>query len=470
MWDETGRGLAAHAVMLRDADIVDDSIAASLLTAIDGARRGIPTQVEDSLALVAAFDDRVDSLIAAGATGAVRIARARHDLAATAQRLVLRDRLLALAVAQDASRLALLDLADEHVFTLLPVWSGSSVLQPTNFAHFLTGTIAPLGRSARTLRGVYEDLDRSPLGAAALAGPGLPIDREETAELLGSEGPVESTFDALSAVDVFVAAGGAAAASIAPPRRLVSELMLWLRTEPNALRLADELLAPPDANLPHFRPPAALERLVAEARRVEADAAAITSMTRDISYGPVAEMADDAVEITGSALIRASGAHEVFAAIISGSIEINRAWLARNAGHALITSGDLADFFMAEQAIDPASSRDIAALTTSRARQEGLQASAITPAIIDAAALLVIGRELGVEIERLGAYLAPRRFIEKRTVLGGPAASAIREYLALERTRLDTDQQWLEQKRRRIGLAAENLEIRSREILEAASG
>src|SRR5215204_6567277 len=148
MWEAIGRGLAAHAVMLRDSVIVDDSIAASLLTGIDGARRGLPSDVLGSLALVAAFDDRVDSLIAAGAAGAVRIARARHDLAATAQRLVLRDRALALAAALDASRTAVVDLAESHVFTLMPVWSGSSRLQPTNVAHFLTGTVAPLGRSA----------------------------------------------------------------------------------------------------------------------------------------------------------------------------------------------------------------------------------------------------------------------------------------------------------------------------------
>src|SRR5215213_10708349 len=204
MWEAIGRALAAHAVMLRDSAIVDDSIAASLLTAIDAARRGAPPAVPGSLALVAAFDDRVDSLIAAGAAGAIRIARARHDLAATAQRLVLRDRALALASALDTTRSALIDLAESHVFTLMPVWSGSSPLQPTNVAHFLTGTIAPLGRSARMLRALYDELDRSPLGSAAVVGPGLPVDRDETSDLLGSEGPVESTFDALSAVDHLV--------------------------------------------------------------------------------------------------------------------------------------------------------------------------------------------------------------------------------------------------------------------------
>jgi argininosuccinate lyase len=253
-------------------------------------------------------------------------------------------------------------------------------------------------------------------------------------------------------------------------RRLASELILWLRTEPQALRLADELLAAPDANLPHFRPPALLERLAADARQVESDAAAIASMTRDIPYGPVGELADLPAETAGSALSRAATSHATFAMVLDGPIEINRAWLARNAGQALITSGDLTDFFMAEEALDPAAAREIAAMTTSRARQEGLEASAITPAMIDAAALLVIGRELGIEIERLGAYLAPRRFIEKRTVLGGPAAPAVRDYLSLERNRLAADRRWLEEKRRRIALAEENLEIRTREILDAVAG
>jgi len=456
--------------MLRDSDIVDDSISASLLTAIDSARRGVPPDVPGSLGLVAAFDDRVDSLIAGGAAGAVRIARARHDLAATAQRLVLRDRALALAAALDTSRTAVIDLAESHVFTLMPVWSGSSPLQPTNVAHFLTGTIAPLGRSARMLRALYDELDRSPLGSAAVVGPGLPVDRDETADLLGNEGPVESTFDALSAVDHLVGAGDVAAASVTPVRRLTAELMLWLRSEPQALRLADELRAAPDANLPQYRPPALLERLVADARQVESDAAAIASLTRDIPYGPVGEMADLAAETAGSALSRAATAQVTFAMVLGGPIEINRAWLARNAGQAFVTSGDLTDFFMAEEALDPSAAREIAALTTSRARQEGLEASAITPAMIDAAALLVIGRELGIEIERLGAYLAPRRFIEKRTVLGGPAAPAVREYLGLERNRLEADQRWLEEKRRRIALAEENLEIRTREILDTVSG
>ncbi|MGH2613910.1 MAG: lyase family protein, partial [Thermomicrobiales bacterium] len=269
-----------------------------------------------SLALVGAFDERVDSLVAPGAVGAGNIARAQQDLAATAQRLVLRDRVLALVAAMDATRAALLDLAEDHVFTLMPVWSGASPLQPTNFAHFLTGTIAPLSRAAQRLHTAYEELDRSSLGAGALSGPGLPVDRDETADLLGSEGPAASTFDALSAVDHLVAVGGATAAAVAPLRRLIEELLVWLRTDPQSIRLSDDLLATSDANLPHFRPPAALQRLVAAAHRVEDDAATIARLAHVVPYGPIGEQADAAVKLAMAALSRAATAHEAFAAMI----------------------------------------------------------------------------------------------------------------------------------------------------------
>lgn len=468
LWHAIGQSLTAHAIMLRDAAIIDDAFSAAILTAVDGVSRGDPPAVDGAMALAAAFDDRVDSLIAPGAVGAARIGRARHDVAAAAGRLVLRDRVLTLASTLDASRAALIDLAEAHVFTLLPVWSESSPLQPTNLAHFLTAATAPLARAARRLQHGYGDLDRSPLGSAALGGSGLPVDRDELSDLLGSEGPVESTIDAVSAVDHLGAIAAAASDSVAPIRRLAEEWLLWLRTDPQALRLAEDLLAPSDSTLPHFRPPEGLARLAATARRVESDAESVQRLAHEVPYGPVGAAADDALALLAETLALAVAVHKAFRLLITESLEINRAWLARNAGRSLITASDIADLLMAEEGLDPAAARNIAAQVANRALAEGLEASAITPEMIDAAALLTVGRELGVEIERLGAYLAPRRFIERRAVLGGPAPATIREHFAQERSRLGDDDRWWNAKRHRIALAIENREIRTREVLNAS--
>jgi argininosuccinate lyase len=129
--------------------------------------------------------------------------------------------------------------------------------------------------------------------------------------------------------------------------------------------------------------------------------------------------------------------------LIEGGVEVNRAYLANRAGRDHTTTSDLADFLMLEEGIDPGAARNIALMTVRQAMSQGIEASGITPAMIDANALLVIGRELGVEIEAIGRALAPRRFLEKRVVPGGPAPDATRDYLDLERAKLLADERWV---------------------------
>jgi argininosuccinate lyase len=137
--------------------------------------------------------------------------------------------------------------------------------------------------------------------------------------------------------------------------------------------------------------------------------------------------------------------------LIGGGLEVNRAYLANRAGRDHTTTSDLADFLMLEEGLDPGSARNIALMTVRQAMSQGIEASGITPAMIDSHALLVIGRELGIEAEAIGRALAPRRFLEKRTVPGGPAPDATRDYLDLERARLLADDRWVNETSNHLG-------------------
>ncbi|HRA48697.1 MAG TPA: hypothetical protein PK819_11575, partial [Thermomicrobiales bacterium] len=93
------------------------------------------------------------------------------------------------------------------------------------------------------------------------------------------------------------------------------------------------------------------------------------------------------------------------------------------------TSSDLADFLIIEEHLAPAEAEQIAAITIQRARDQGLEAAGITANLIDGAALMVIGREMKVEFEAISRYLAPRRFIERRTALGAPSPAGMRTWI-----------------------------------------
>jgi argininosuccinate lyase len=363
----------------------------------------------------------------------------------------------------------LIELAGAHVFTLLPVYIGSTPMQPSNLAHVLTATVAPLRRATARLQLALADLDQIALGSGSLAGASQPVDRDALASLLGGDAVPESTIDALSAVDEFVAASQAAAAIVHPLERLMVEFLTLVRQEPQSIMFDDALLAPVDGGLPHFRPPQVLERCLSDARGVVQQALITERAASAIPFGPRGEAGDSLAQSAARAMQDATRVCQTFAMLVSGPLDFNRAWLARNAGRSLMTAGDLAAFLVAEEDLPLVAARDIAALVTERARDEGLEASGITPGLIDAAAMLVIGRELGVEIERLGAYLAPRRFIEKRSVQGGPAPVAVRELLDIESQRVARDQSDLETRQRRIAEARQELGAISHEIASLAS-
>ncbi len=463
IWAAIGETIAAQAVMLRDAATFDDPVAAAVLTALDGARRGDPPAAPLT-ALVAAFDERLDALVSPGAAGAPGIARTRAEVAATALRLILRDDVLALQESLDRFRLALLDVAAEHVFTLMQAYGEGQPLQATSLAHWLGGALGPLGRATMRLRNAFSEANCSPMGAMSLASTGLRVDRELVASRLGCDGPVPNTLDALAATDHLVAALDAAVAATSPVARLLDELRDWLRAEPASLRLDEEWLADSDPAVPQFRPAAALDRIVADARALRADAAATAGMLADIPYGPAGHALDQPAARTLAALAIARSVLDRAAALVA-SVKVNRAHLANRAGRDFTTASELADFIMLEEGIDPASARAIAALSIRRATDAGLEMGGLTPQVIDGAALLVIGRELGIEIERFGGYLAPRRVLERRTATGSPAPAATRDWLELERTRVLADERWRDETAAKLRDAHARLEREVAEIL-----
>ena len=467
-WRATVQVLTAHVVMLRDTAVLDDPVAAALLTALDAAGRGEPEAGRDLSGLLRAVDQRLDALTPVAAVGTGAVGRQQPEVVAAVSRLLLRAALLELAAAANMARRALIDFAAEHVFTLMPAYASGLPVQPTSLAHYLGGTLGPLGRGFRRLRTTYAAVNQSPLGAGAMVSSGLPLDRERAADLLGFDGLVESTFDAVAAVDMVGEAATVAVALTAPVTRFAGELLAWLRAEPSSFRLDEEWLAPVDGALPQFRPPVGIERLRQHGARLVGDVATVSRLLSDVPYGPAVPALAASLPLALDSLALGTRALESAAELFGGALTVNRAYLANRAGRDYTTTSELADFLITEEALPPGAARNIALMTVRQAMSQGIEASGITPAMVDGNALLVIGRELGVEIERMQRALAPRRFLEKRTVPGGPAPEATRDYLDLERARLLADDGWLTEAGNHLTRATEGLMGAAADIIAEA--
>ena len=166
-------------------------------------------------------------------------ARSRNDQVATDLRLWLRDVIDAMTESLRALRAALIDLAEKHADTIMPGYTHLQVAQPVTLGHHLLAYEAMLARDAERLVDCRHRVNRLPLGSAALAGTGFPIDRQRVATELGFEALCSNSLDAVSDRDFAIEFAAAAALIMIHLSRFAEELVLWANPRFGFVIIAD---------------------------------------------------------------------------------------------------------------------------------------------------------------------------------------------------------------------------------------
>ena len=445
---------AAHLVMLAETGIVAAADAGRALAALRAvAERGAEAfayapAVED---LFFAVERELIALAGAQAGGNLQIARSRNDLDAAMCRLMLRDLVLEATRQVLDLRAAILVLARTHLETLMPGTTHTQPAQPTTLAHYLGGVLGPLERDTERLRALYGRVNRSPLGAAAFTTTGFPIDRELTARLLGFEGLVENGYDAVGAADYMVEASGVLMTAAASLSRFVHDLLVWARPEVGVVRIADAFVQI-SSIMPQKRNPVVLEHVRARIGYVYGDAATVATMVHGSAFGDTVDVEDPIYVPLARCFAAMAAVLELLTAVLD-SIEIDRDVLAGRAGLGFTTSTELADVLVRDHGLSFRTAHTIVAAVVKDAHSRGVDAGAITAAMIEAAAGATTGQPVGIADESLRTALDPSRFVAVRAVIGGPAPSTVAESLDRATRRLDDERDWLSEVRSRLGTA-----------------
>ena len=153
--------------------------------------------------------------------------RSRNDQVATDVRLWLRAATDDVLINIKNLQTSLLDLAEQHVDTIMPGFTHLQVAQPVTFGHHLMAYFEMLKRDAERFADCRKRINRLPLGAAALAGTSYPINREMVAKSLGFDGVCENSLDAVSDRDFAIEFTAAASVLMMHLSRFSEELILW---------------------------------------------------------------------------------------------------------------------------------------------------------------------------------------------------------------------------------------------------
>lgn len=296
-------GSRAHAAMLAATGIITDKDAEAIreglltvLSEIESGNFAFSKSLEDIHMNVEA---RLKEIVGEPA-GRLHTARSRNDQVAVDFRLWVRDQCDAVDGAIVALMKALLGQAEAGADWVMPGFTHLQVAQPVTWGHHMLAYVEMLNRDRSRFADARKRMNESPLGAAALAGTGFPIDRHMTAEALRFDRPTANSLDSTSDRDFaleFLAAASICAMHLS---RFAEELVIWSSAQFRFVSMSDQW-STGSSIMPQKKNPDAAELIRAKIGRIFGANVALMTVMKGLPLTYSKDMQEDKEQVFDAA-------------------------------------------------------------------------------------------------------------------------------------------------------------------------
>lgn len=429
LWREDLAGSRAHAAMLRDRGIIGHDDAAAILAGLDT----IATEFEagelpdraDLEDIHMAVEARLAELIGPAA-GRLHTARSRNDQVATDFKLWVRNACHDAASEIRDLQLVLVRRAEEHADTIMPGFTHLQVAQPVTLGHHLLAYVEMLARDLSRFSDAAARAGECPLGAAALAGTGFPIDREATARALGFDRPTANSLDSVSDRDFALDYLSAASQCSLHLSRLAEELILWASPPFGFVALSDQW-STGSSIMPQKRNPDAAELVRGHSGRILGLFTGLMVTMKGLPLAYSKDMQDDKAPTFEAHDLLMLSLAALAGTVESATFRTERMRAAAAAGFS--TATDLADWLVREAGVPFREAHHITGRAVKAAEEAGCD--------LDQLPLDTL-RAIDSRIDqRIFDVLSVEASVASRTSHGGTAPDRVREQVALWKERLE---------------------------------
>lgn len=373
MWRQDIRGSQAHVAMLAQQGIVEGADAASISRGLEQVAAHYEAEgVAEDLALEDIHMQTEARLAEAigPAAGRLHTARSRNDQVATDFRLWVRDAIDETLAALTAFQHALLKRAEEHAASVMPGFTHLQSAQPVTLGHHLMAYVEMARRDVSRFADARVRMNLCPLGSAALAGTGFPVDRHATAAALGFDGPTRNSLDAVSDRDFAIEYLTCAAQCALHLSRLAEEFVLWASQPFGFVSLSDQW-STGSSIMPQKRNPDAAELVRGHAGRITGCLVSLMVTMKGLPLAYSKDMQDDKPpvfechDLLGLCLAAMTGMVE------SATFRTDRMRGLAESGYA--TATDLADWLVREAGVPFREAHHITGRAVARAETLGVR-------------------------------------------------------------------------------------------------
>ena len=411
------RASQAHVAMLAKSGIVPKSDAKAIS---DGLGRVLKEIEAGTFTFSRALEDihlNVESRLAeiiGPAAGRLHTARSRNDQVATDFRLYVRDAIDALDAMLAELQLRLAEKALEHAGTVMPGFTHLQSAQPVTFGHHLLAYVEMFARDRGRFADARVRLNESPLGAAALAGTGFPIDRAMTAKALGFSRPMANSLDAVSARDFVLEVLSATAIASTHLSRIAEEIVIWTTPQFGFVTLSDRFTTG-SSIMPQKRNPDAAELVRGKTGRVIGALVALFTVIKGLPLAYSKDMQEDkegtfdALDTLGVTIAAMTG--------MIADMQPNPDAMKNAAGAGYSTATDLADWLVRDLKLPFREAHHVSGRIVARAARSGVALEDLPLHEFQAEHAKITKAVFGV----LGAD----KSVKSRTSFGGTAPSNV---------------------------------------------
>lgn len=449
----------AHLIMLVEQSIIPKDDALKILSAIhhidieNYQRSSYTGKYED---LFFAIEDQI--LREAGdLAGNLHIGRSRNDMGVAMYRIVLRDLLVSVLNAVSELQATLLTMSELHAETIMLGYTHTQPAQPTTLGHYFLAVYDTLSRDYQRLHSALHTCNHSPLGAAAITTSGFPINRERVSELLGFEGLVENSYDAIGGADYIAEIASALQVALLGLGRYTQDLLLWSTKEFGAIVVAEPYVQV-SSIMPQKRNPVSCEHIRALASRGVGECQAILQMLHNTPFGDIVDTEDDLQPHLWSALRLASKLFHLFGCVVA-TMSVDKERLRERAVESYAVITELADTLVRSSNMGFRTAHSISGHVARLATIEGLKANEVGAEIVAQAAQDVIGRPLCITDEVVKQALDAVHFVHIRALPGGPAPREVLRMMEYRQTKLQQTCHAMEQFQQSIELKMSQLNL-----------
>ncbi len=289
------------------------------------------------------IEEKLISLI--GETGKkLHTGRSRNDQVGTDIRLWLRKEIDNLQILINDLQKSLLNLAKSNIYTLIPGYTHMQRAQPLSLAHHLLAYIEMFQRDRDRLQEVRSRVNISPLGAAALAGTKIKIDRQFTASQLGFDNIYKNSIDAVSDRDFCIEFVSASALVMSHLSKISEEIILWVTDEFSFAKLTDKC-ATGSSLMPQKKNPDVPELIRGKTGRVYGHLQALLTMVKGVPLAYNKDFQEDKESIFDTAET-ISSCIKAMTILVNEGIEFNINNLSDSVENDFSNATDLADYLV----------------------------------------------------------------------------------------------------------------------------